>query len=172
MSLIVCSNCLQKSHKAKQFFWCQLPLIKKAKFVNIGVKKANLATLAMKTSRNIRSQLSQPAFTAKERTLANCKLITAWHQNFEPGSCALWMSYRQINCHRKNYKNKINRNRATGIRFFRNFWFLVPISGGKCPFCPFPHCRRSWISQLTLPYFSRCCLEKQWLGFQRDLLSS
>jgi len=26
----------------------------------------------------------------------NCKLITAQHQDSEPGSCALWVSYRQI----------------------------------------------------------------------------
>jgi len=40
---------------------------------------------------------------AKEQTWVNCKIITAWHQNSEPGSCAVWVSYRQINSHCKNY---------------------------------------------------------------------
>jgi len=37
---------------------------------------------------------------AKERTWANCNLITAWYQNSEPGSCAV--SDRQINYHCNN----------------------------------------------------------------------
>jgi len=39
---------------------------------------------------------------AKQRTWVNCKLITAQHQDNEPGSCALWVSYRQTNCQCKN----------------------------------------------------------------------
>jgi len=31
----------------------------------------------------------------------NCMLSTAWHQNSEPGSCAVWVLYRQINCYCK-----------------------------------------------------------------------
>jgi len=38
---------------------------------------------------------------AKERTWVNCKPSTAWHQNSEPGSSAVWVSYRQINCYCK-----------------------------------------------------------------------
>jgi len=33
----------------------------------------------------------------KERTWVNCKLTTAWHQNCKSRSCAVWVSYRQIN---------------------------------------------------------------------------
>jgi len=33
------------------------------------------------------------ALQAKQWTQANCNLIIAWHQNSEPGSCAL-LSYR------------------------------------------------------------------------------
>jgi len=29
-------------------------------------------------------------------------VVTAWHQNSEPESCAVWVSHRQINCHCKN----------------------------------------------------------------------
>jgi len=39
---------------------------------------------------------------AKEWTWVSCKLATAWHLNREPGSCAVWASYRQTNCHCKN----------------------------------------------------------------------
>jgi len=50
-------------------------------------------------SRTIRSQVSQPASADK---WATSKLTTAWHQNSEPGSCAVWVSYWQINCHCNN----------------------------------------------------------------------
>jgi len=39
---------------------------------------------------------------AKQRTWVNGKLITAQNQDSEPGSCAVWVLYRQINCHFKN----------------------------------------------------------------------
>jgi len=39
---------------------------------------------------------------AKERTWVNSKLTTAGHQKSEPGSYAVWVSYRQISCHCKN----------------------------------------------------------------------
>jgi len=45
-------------------------------------------------SRTMRSQVSQPAFAGKGAYLVNCKLITAWYQNSEPDSCAVWVSYR------------------------------------------------------------------------------
>jgi len=32
---------------------------------------------------------------AKEPTLVNCKLITSWHQNSEPGSRVVWVLYRK-----------------------------------------------------------------------------
>ena len=32
----------------------------------------------------------------------SCKLFTTWYQNSTPGSRAVWMPYRQINCHYKN----------------------------------------------------------------------
>ena len=35
-------------------------------------------------------------------TRVNCKLITTCSQNSEPDSCAVWVSYRQTNCHCKN----------------------------------------------------------------------
>jgi len=44
-------------------------------------------------SRTICSQVSQPASADK---WATCTLTTVWHQNSEPGSCAVWVSYRQI----------------------------------------------------------------------------
>jgi len=37
----------------------------------------------------------------KERTWVNCKLSTAWHQNSEHDSCAVWVSYWQKNCYCK-----------------------------------------------------------------------
>jgi len=37
----------------------------------------------------------------KERARVICNLITAWHQNSEPSSGAVWVSYRIINCHCK-----------------------------------------------------------------------
>jgi len=43
-------------------------------------------------------KLRNPPLQAKERTWVDWKLITAWIQNSEPGSCAVWVSYRQINC--------------------------------------------------------------------------
>jgi len=42
---------------------------------------------------------------SKDRTWVNCMLISVWHQNNEPDSCAAWVSYRQINCHCKKYKS-------------------------------------------------------------------
>ena len=53
-------------------------------------------------SGTIRSQVSHPASASKGADLVNRKLITAWHQNSEPSSCAVWVSHRQINCHCKN----------------------------------------------------------------------
>jgi len=53
-------------------------------------------------SRTICSRVSQPASAGKEADLVNCKLITACYQNSEPDSCAVWVSYRQTNCHCKN----------------------------------------------------------------------
>ena len=53
-------------------------------------------------SRTIRSRVSRPATAGKEADQVNCKLITACYQNSEPDSCALWVSYRQTNCHCKN----------------------------------------------------------------------
>ena len=50
--------------------------------------------------------VSQPARQEKERAQVHCKLLTARNQNSEPGSCAVWVSYRTINCHCKNYINK------------------------------------------------------------------
>ena len=45
---------------------------------------------AIRTNRRtIRSRLSQPPLQAKEGTWVNCKLITAWHYNCEPDSCAV-----------------------------------------------------------------------------------
>jgi len=38
---------------------------------------------------------------AKGRIWVSCNLTTAWHQNSEPGSCAVWVSYHKINCHCK-----------------------------------------------------------------------
>ena len=45
-------------------------------------------------SRTMRSQVSQSAFAlaGKGADLLNCKLITAWHHNSEPDSCAVWVS--------------------------------------------------------------------------------
>jgi len=53
-------------------------------------------------SRTIRSQVSQPAAAGREANLVNFKLITAWHQNSEPDSFVVEVSYRQTNCHCKN----------------------------------------------------------------------
>ena len=40
---------------------------------------------------------------SKERTWVNCKqLITAWYQNSEFGSCAVWVPYQKMNCRCKN----------------------------------------------------------------------
>jgi len=55
-------------------------------------------------SRKIRSRLSQPASVGR-MTWVNCKLITAWHYNCEPESCAAWVSYRQKSCQCKNQIN-------------------------------------------------------------------
>jgi len=46
-------------------------------------------------------ELTAPKFRnlplqAVERTWVNCKLKIAWHHNSEPGSCAVWASYRKI----------------------------------------------------------------------------
>jgi len=40
--------------------------------------------------------------SATQRSISELKLTTAWHQYREPGSCAVWVSYRKINCHCKN----------------------------------------------------------------------
>jgi len=32
-------------------------------------------------------------FCSKGEDLVSCKLITAWYQNSETGSCAVWMLY-------------------------------------------------------------------------------
>jgi len=50
----------------------------------------------MTNSRTIRSEVLQPDCAGSGADLVNCKLITAWHQNSEPDSCAVWLSYRQI----------------------------------------------------------------------------
>jgi len=47
-------------------------------------------------SRRIRSKV-RPCNGAQ----VNCKLTTAWHQDRKPGFCAVWVSYRQINCRYK-----------------------------------------------------------------------
>ena len=54
------------------------------------------------SSTTIRSRVSQPASAGKETDLVNSKRITAssaCYQNSEPDSCAVWVSYRQTNCH-------------------------------------------------------------------------
>ena len=56
---------------------------------------------AIKTNnRTSRSQISQPASTGKGGDMS--ELQAAWHRKCEPGSCAVWISPRQINCHCKN----------------------------------------------------------------------
>jgi len=47
--------------------------------------------------------------------------------------------------------NSIDRNYAADFRFFRNFWFLVPIfREGKCPF-PLPADAHARKGSATLP---------------------
>ena len=88
-------------------------------------------------SRTIRSRLSQLASAGKEANLVNCKLITACYQNSEPGSCAVWVSYRQKTVIARI--NPTNRNWTDDFRFSRNFCFLIPISrGGQMPVLPPP----------------------------------
>jgi len=62
--------------------------LKRGQISEIWPKKANLATLDL-------------PLQAKKRAQVICNLITAWHQNSEPGSCAVRVSYRLINCHCK-----------------------------------------------------------------------
>jgi len=55
------------------------------------------------SSRTIGTQVLQLASAdGKQRSWVNCELITAQPQDREPGSCALWVSYLQINCQCKN----------------------------------------------------------------------
>jgi len=93
---------------------------------------------AIKTnSTTIRSRLSQPASVGRG-DMSNCKLITAWRCNCEPGSCAVRVSYRQ-----KNFQesNQLIRLKMPTSGFYRNIWFLIPISmWGKCSF--FSPCER------------------------------
>jgi len=51
---------------------------------------------------------------AKERTWVNCKLITAWHQNSEPGSL-------QCECHTGKKCNQLIRNKRLTSAFLNNF---------------------------------------------------
>jgi len=61
---------------------------------------------AIKTNwRTIRSRLHNPPLQAEKETWVSCKPITAWHCNCEPDSCAVWVSYRQKNCHCKSQIN-------------------------------------------------------------------
>jgi len=40
---------------------------------------------------------------AKEWTRVNCKLTTVWHWNSELDYCAVWVSYRKVQWHCKNW---------------------------------------------------------------------
>jgi len=91
---------------------------------------------AIKTnSRTILSQHSQPASAGKGGTRVNCKLITAWHCNCEPESCAVWVSYRQKTVIAKI--KSINRNLWCRLQVFPEiFGSLMPISRGETGICP------------------------------------
>jgi len=78
--------CVQQSHAAKRYWhnskWTFEDLLPCYCYAT----NAN--------SRTVRSQVSQFAFAGKGADLVNCKPITAWYQNSEHDSCALWVSYR------------------------------------------------------------------------------
>jgi len=78
--------CVQQSHAAKPYCsnlkWTFEDLLPCYCYAT----KAN--------SRTRRSQVSQSAFAGKGADSVNYKLITAWYQNSERDSCALWVSYR------------------------------------------------------------------------------
>jgi len=56
-----------------------------------------------RNSKTIRSRLSQSAFAAKGANQVTCNLMAALYQNSKCiDFCAVWVSYRQTNCHCKN----------------------------------------------------------------------
>jgi len=77
---------------------------------------------AKANSRTIRSRVSQPASVGKEADYANCKLITAHYYNRQPYSRAVWMSYRQTNCHLQEFSQLIGIKLLI-LRFLEIFAF-------------------------------------------------
>ena len=83
---ITCHKCLQQSHAAKRL----LPQLEVKLCCHVTVTQWR-PILELSASK-----FSNLSLQAMEQTWVNCKLKTAWHHNSEPGSCAVWVSYREI----------------------------------------------------------------------------